>query len=407
MSVVNTQLSNEQAPKFLKLNNPIKNYAWGCADLLPDLFDVDNQESEPLAEVWMGAHPGGSSTLTLGNNELSLADFIALDKPAILSPVTEKHFGELPYLFKILTAQKALSIQVHPDKFTAEQGFQREQEQGIDLGDFRRNYKDANHKPELVYALGEFQAMNGFRSFEAIINNVREVNIPQLEAALQAFESDLSANGLERFFVRMLTMQGQEKEQVLAALVAYSTQHQHDETHALICSLAEQYPNDIGLLCPLLLNVITLQPGDSMYLSARTPHAYVKGACLEIMANSDNVLRAGLTAKHIDIDELVNGTTFDPRSLDSLLLRPSVVDGSSYYSIPVEDFRFEIHMPNNGKTYQVNSAEIVLAIDCDTTLTHGNGESMTIVKGESLFIPAYSQNYEIKSEGRVARAFCA
>lgn len=159
MSGVNTQLFNEQAPKFLKLNNPIKNYAWGCADLLPNFFDVENQESEPLAEVWMGAHPGGSSTLILGNDELSLADFIALDKSAILSPVTEKHFGELPYLFKILTAKKALSIQVHPDKSTAEQGFQREQDQGIELGDFRRNYKDANHKPELVYALGEFQAM--------------------------------------------------------------------------------------------------------------------------------------------------------------------------------------------------------------------------------------------------------
>ncbi|MFG0605154.1 mannose-6-phosphate isomerase, class I [Vibrio mimicus] len=400
MSVVSTS-----SPKFLKLNNPIKNYAWGCADLLPDLFNVENKDAQPLAEVWMGAHPGGSSTLTFDENELTLADFIALDKPAILSSMTDKHFGELPYLFKILTAQKALSIQVHPDKSTAQQGFQREQEQGIDLGDFRRNYKDANHKPELVYALSEFQAMNGFRSFESIIENFKRVSIASLNPWLQAFELDVSPKGLESFFISLLQIDGEEKDTVLTELVKYAEQHQDKETFALICSLAEQYPSDIGLLCPLMLNVITLQPGDSMYLAARTPHAYVKGACLEIMANSDNVLRAGLTAKHIDINELVNGTTFEPRSLESLLLRPSVVDGSCYYSIPVDDFRFEVHLPDQSKTCQVNSAEILLAIEADATLTHSNGESITIAKGESTFIPAYSNKYKIKSKGRVARVF--
>lgn len=400
MSVVSTS-----SPKFLKLNNPIKNYAWGCADLLPDLFDVENKDAQPLAEVWMGAHPGGSSTLTFDENELTLADFIALDKPALLSSMTDKHFGELPYLFKILTAQKALSIQVHPDKSTAQQGFQREQEQGIDLGDFCRNYKDANHKPELVYALGEFQAMNGFRSFESIIQNFKQVNIAQLTSLRQVFESDLSAKGLENFFVSLLKIEGDEKQAVLAELVDYAKQHQDDEAFALICSLAEQYPNDIGLLCPLMLNVITLQAGESMYLAARTPHAYIKGACLEVMANSDNVLRAGLTKKHIDINELVNCTIFEPTCLETLLLHPNIEDGSRYYSIPVEDFRFEIHRPKNGKIYHVNSAEIVLAIDSDVTFTHRDGESKTIAKGESLFIPAYSLEYECKSNGCFARVF--
>ncbi|POB69388.1 mannose-6-phosphate isomerase, partial [Vibrio vulnificus] len=153
----------------------------------------------------------------------------------------------------------------------------REQQLGIPLDAAWRNYKDANHKPELVYALTDYQAMNGFRPFEEILVGFRQCHIPELNTYLEQFEQNTNEAGLRRFFVELLSMSDLRKQNALDQLVTYASLNQQQPTCQLIIELAEQYPNDVGLFAPLLLNVITLKPGEAMFLNARTPHAYIKG----------------------------------------------------------------------------------------------------------------------------------
>ncbi|EIV8652516.1 mannose-6-phosphate isomerase, class I [Vibrio parahaemolyticus] len=398
---------------FFKLNNPIQNYAWGSKTALQELFEIENPNQEPQAEIWMGAHPNGCSKIQFEGEDLFLSDFIAKDKAKILSTNTEQRFGTLPYLFKVLSAENALSIQVHPNKFEAEHGFAKEEELGIELSAPNRNYKDVNHKPELVYALTPYQAMNGFRAYTEIVllfsKVIEKSNLPVIHQLLEAFKKNLTATGLEAFFIGILSLKGEAKEASIQGLVEYAKAYQQtsikNDLGTLIVELNKSYPGDIGLFAPLMLNVLTLSPGEAMFLDARTPHAYLKGTGLEIMANSDNVLRAGLTPKHIDVVELARCTLFEEKSSDSLLLTPEVFGNRLSYSVPVSDFKFDCLMKSNDERVVMQSAEILLAIDSSLTLHHASGETLTLSRGESVFIPAYVKEYSINSKGRVARAY--
>lgn len=344
-----------------------------------------------------------------------MSELIKQNQPAYLSAETAAKFGDLPFLFKILAAEHALSIQVHPSKQDAEVGFEKEQSAGIPLNASHRNYKDPNHKPELVYALTSYQAMNGFRSYAEIIEAFSLCDIDELRAPLDAFKREINSQGLRDFFVHILTMEGETKERALKQLLAHASRQSEQCTDSeqgtdsdvfkLILDLSTQYPGDVGLFAPLLLNVITLQPGEAMFLSARTPHAYIKGTGLEIMANSDNVLRAGLTPKHMDVEELVKCTDFVPKPFNSLVLEPNANGCQSLYPVPVADFSFSILNQPNNEVVEANSAEILMAIDADLTLVSDNGETLTAAKGQSVFVPAYVGHYRIQSAGRVARAF--
>ncbi|HFQ5006467.1 TPA: mannose-6-phosphate isomerase, class I [Vibrio vulnificus] len=398
---------------FFKLDNPVKNYEWGSKTAIQSLFGIDNPNGEPQAEIWMGAHPNGCSTVSIDGESVLLSKLIQSNHEGILSKATAEQFGELPYLFKVLAAGQALSIQVHPSKEEAEVGFAREEAQGIDRSAAQRNYRDPNHKPELVYALTPYQAMNGFRAFDDILarftHMVGAVHMPTVQALLEVFKANKTSYGLEAFFTGLLSLQGDDKLQSLAALLEYVKLHQKQDLEEDLCSLvlelAQSYPSDIGLFAPFMLNVLTLKPGQAMYLDARTPHAYLKGAGLEIMANSDNVLRAGLTPKHIDVDELAKCTLFEEKPVESLLCQPET-DGDYYhYPVSVPDFNFDCFMQADDIVVQLCSAEILFAIDCDATLSHKSGEKITITKGESVFIPAYAQEYTLSSKGRVARAY--
>ncbi len=398
--------------KFFPMTNVIQHYAWGSTSSINQLFDIKNPSAEPQAEVWMGAHPNGCSTVGYGEHATKLSTLIDCNHRLFLSEQIANRFGELPYLFKILAAEKALSIQVHPNKAQAERGFAVEQQQGIPLDAANRNYKDPNHKPELVYALTSYQAMNGFRSIDQIIANFEQLAIPEIKAWLDELKANLTPQGLATFFSALLSMTGQQKDQALAKLSSYAneyakkyTNQSDDPLFALIAELEHQYPGDVGLFAPLLLNVITLEPGQAMFLDAETPHAYIKGTGLEIMANSDNVLRAGLTPKFMDIDELVACTRFDEKPFDSLLLQPNKSDDIWDYPIPVDDFKFSIIQHSHQRIMYTHSAEILLPLDQGMTLTHPDGESCVIEKGQSVFIPAYAQSYQIECAGRVARAY--
>ncbi|ROV58414.1 mannose-6-phosphate isomerase, class I [Vibrio ponticus] len=389
---------------FFPMTNVIQNYAWGSTTSVNQLFGIENPNGEPQAEVWMGAHPNGCSMVESQGTTTKLSELIGSDMNAFLSEKVAKRFGELPYLFKILAAEKALSIQVHPNKQQAEAGFAREEQQGIELSAANRNYKDPNHKPELVYALTSYQAMNGFRATEEIIANFTRLDIPELATLLAGLVENQTAQGLSDFFSGLLSLQGENKDKALTALLTYANNSQ-DPLMALIVELETQYPGDIGLFVPLTLNIITLEPGQAMFLDAETPHAYIKGTGLEIMANSDNVLRAGLTPKYMDIEELVACTIFEEKPFDTLLLEPNVNDEVLEYPIPVEDFKFAIIPSSTARTIEIDSAEILLPLDGTMTLTHSNGQSCVIEKGQSVFIPAYAEHYTLECQGRVARAY--
>lgn len=387
------------------MDNKIQNYDWGSRTAIQDLFGFANQAQQPQAEVWMGTHPNGCSMVKQGSTHVSLSELIKQDPSALLSQSTAKTFGDLPFLFKILAADKALSIQVHPNKQDAELGYAKEQELGVPLSAFNRNYKDANHKPELVYALTEYQAMNGFRPFDEIIAGFRLCDIPEINGYLEQFERNPNQDGLCHFFVEILSMKEARKLNAVDHLLSYAAMNQARPVYALILDLAEQYPNDVGLFAPLLLNVITLKPGEAMFLCARTPHAYIKGTGLEIMANSDNVLRAGLTPKHMDVEELVKCTDFVPKPINTLLTQAEISGCEHHFPVPVQDFQFSVFQAPKEQRVEMSSAEILMPIDADVTLLAQSGETLVLGKGQSAFIPAYVGTYRLSCEGRVARAF--
>lgn len=390
---------------FFLLNNVIQDYAWGTHDALNTLFNIPNPMNIPQAEIWMGAHPNGCSKISVEGKEVFLSDYISSDKNAILGEKTARLFGELPYLFKVLSAGKALSVQVHPSKAQAEKGFDKEERAGVALDARFRNYKDPNHKPELVYALTDYQAMNGFREHAEIISFFKALNIEILNDIVDAFEKNQNEQGLSTFFETLLSFNDPQKETCVSKLIAFVSARQTDPLYGLILTLSDQYPGDIGLFSPLILNTLTLKPGEAMFLDACTPHAYIKGTGLEIMANSDNVLRAGLTPKYMDVPELISCTRCVPISKDTIRFEPEHENQAKHYPAPVSDFKFSVYHETQKTPLYTQSAEILIAISAPLILEHKSGEHITLQKGESVFIPAFACEYVATCVGEFARAY--
>lgn len=369
-------------PSFYRLRNGIKNYAWGSRTALNTLFGVPNPDEQPQAEMWMGAHPAGCSEIETGSDSVSLLDAIAQSPESVLGARAMERFGQLPFLLKILAAETALSIQVHPDKRQAEEGYAQ---QGNQVGE---DYNDANHKPELVYAITPFMAMNDFRPFQETVNHFLRLNAPELMSALAEFRGNLTGEGFKHFFVSLMQLDQREKENVLTQLQACLDSGGFTHLQSFITRLMRDYPGDIGILAPLFLHCITLEPGEAMFLRAGTLHAYVHGTAVEVMACSDNVLRAGLTPKKINLPELVKCTVFRETQEQELRLSSNDTGTERNYSVPVEDFCFSVIGNCQQKRVDVDSAQILLVLDGVTTLRHMNDEEMTLYAGQSVFIPA-------------------
>jgi mannose-6-phosphate isomerase len=389
-----------------KLDNVIQNYPWGSKSSFSKLFNVPNLEGLPQAELWMGAHPNGCSQTFDGK---LLSEIIASKPRDVLGERSYNLFGELPFLFKVLAAEAPLSIQVHPNKAKSELGFARENSLGISLGDPKRNYKDPNHKPELVYALTPYKAINGFRPIAVIVELFEAFKIDSLSPDIQSLAFNPTSEQLKEFFHRVMSLSGSEKEQVLMELLV---SRELDGLSKLALEAKEYieqfnnfYPSDIGILAPLMFNTIELQPGEAMFLYAETPHAYVSGTALEIMANSDNVLRAGLTPKHIDVLELIDNTKFEPIAPKNLLMEPENNQGRLVYPVPVEDFSFDIvYVELVTGPQQLNSAEILFCLEGNVAISSGN-EKLTLAKGESIFISCDAKEYLYSGQGIIARAY--
>lgn len=376
-------------PSFYRLRNGIKNYAWGSRTVLNTLFGVPNPDEQPQAEMWMGAHPAGCSEIEIGSDSVSLLEAIAQSPASVLGARTVEKFGQLPFLLKILSAETALSIQVHPDRHQAEEGYAQ---QGNRAGE---DYNDANHKPELVYAITPFMAMNGFRPFQETVNHFLRLNAPELMPALAEFRGSLTGEGFKHFFVSLMQLAQREKDSVLKQLQVCLDSGGFTHLQSFITRLMRDYPGDIGILAPLFLHCITLEPGEAMFLRAGTLHAYVHGTAVEVMACSDNVLRAGLTPKKINLPELMKCTVFKETKEQELRLSPNDTGTEQHYSVPVEDFCFSVIGNCQQKRVDVNSAQILLVLSGITTLRDTNGDEMMLFAGQSVFIPAFTASYSI------------
>lgn len=384
-----------------KMDNPIKDYPWGSYTAINELYNISNIANKPQAEMWMGCHPNGSSQLVdEENNKLNIADFIKQTPESILGEAFKK-FGELPFLFKVLAADKPLSIQVHPSKSRAEEGYAAENAAGIEISSPNRNFKDPNHKPELVFAVTPFNALNGFRPFKDIVESFDALTLVPLQNEISEFKQSPAGDTLRALFETLLALKGEAKKAAITELLTYAeTQTSH--IFETIKQLAEVYPGDMGVFAPLLLNVVSLNPGEAMFLYAETPHAYLQGVALEVMANSDNVLRAGLTPKYIDIDALISNIRFDVTEPEKILMQPEISENLAVYPIPVQDFSFSIlnnTEPMNTEV-QIPSASVLF---CE----HGSFDvscaknTVSVMKGESVFVPAASCTVSVNGSGRI------
>ncbi|WP_135441623.1 mannose-6-phosphate isomerase, class I [Vibrio tasmaniensis] len=392
---------------LFKLDNVIQNYAWGSKDSINQLFGIVNPNQEPQAEIWMGAHPNGCSKVDDTGEPLS--HMIDENRIDVLGGYTAARFGELPFLFKVLAAETPLSIQVHPNKRKSELGFERENALGIPLNASNRNYKDPNHKPELVYALTFYKAMNGFRPIDDIIVLFEEADIPSLAIELNVLKANADCDSLKSFFSAIMSLEGDRKASALNELYAAHARPAKTvmgrEALQYSIEFKQHYPGDIGLFAPLMLNTVELAPGEAMFLFAETPHAYVQGTGLEIMANSDNVLRAGLTPKYIDVPELIDNTIFEPIKPEDIRLKPVLKEGKMSYPIPVDDFGFDIlSATDESKSQYLRSAEILFCVEGEATVT-SEGRSVSLKPGESVFVSSNSSVYQYQGNGILARAF--
>ncbi len=392
-----------------RLQNPIQNYPWGSTTALTELFGIDNASREPQAEIWMGAHPNGCSSVKVHDRDTLLSDLITQAPEKVLGATVNKTFGGLPYLLKILAAAEPLSIQVHPEKSKAEAGFERENHRGIPLTANHRNYKDPNHKPELIYALTPYLAMNAFRPIDETIELFEVADCSSLMAAMSELKGHTDADHLQKFFCFILKLDGKQKKEALQQLLNGLESKGHNDLHrtafATVSLLAEYYPDDIGLFSPLFLNVIELKPGEAMFLNAETPHAYLRGTGIEIMANSDNVLRAGLTPKHMDVEELIANTRFKSIPASELLTKPEQNGMVTQFPVPVSDFIFEIvtlGKDSDLHKQHVDGPEILLCIAGSISVTRGK-TILTLTVSESCFVEACTDDYQLSGCGQVVR----
>lgn len=392
-----------------RLKNKIQEYEWGSRTNIAELMGKPAPSDKPQAELWMGAHSKAPSRVNLNGQWLSLETAIDDNPAGILGQTTAARFAnKLPYLFKVLAAAKPLSIQAHPNLVQAKKGFKRENDDGIPLDAPRRNYKDNNHKPEILCALKPFQALCGFRKIEEILLNMDHWCRLEMAAEIKNLEINSTSAGLQEFFEVLMTMDSDRKNRVIREVLHSAHRRpKEDPLRKAILSLYQEYPSDIGVLAPLYLNLVQLNPGEAMYLPAGQLHAYIEGLGMELMANSDNVLRGGLTPKHVDVPELLKTLTFEGQDVEKLSPE-KVRTGELAYTTPAREFVLSIisvkaDLPFLSGTNR--SVEILLCTDGDLVIKNsGSGETLTLARGMSVMIAAALEKYSVEGEGILYKA---
>ena len=385
------------------LKNTIQKYAWGSYTAIPDLLGNDSPANTPQAELWMGAHPKAPSKVKCNGKWRSLLELIDKNSQDILGETAAKKFkNRLPYLFKVLAAAKPLSIQAHPSSVQAKEGFERENRLGIPLDAPNRNFKDDNHKPECICALTSFWALNGFRKISDMIFLMDKICPTGLKNHFDLFRQQPDPRGLKEFFKDLMIMDPTTKKQIIDDAVKNANQlKEKNRAYQCMIDLYEEYPSDIGVLSPIILNLICLKPGQAMFLGAGTLHAYLDGVGIELMANSDNVLRGGLTPKHVDVKELLNILDFEEREINILDMKR--INPCEYrYESHAEEFALSIIKVKTDMDYyspDKRCVEILLCTDGDALVTDlAENKCVHVKKGMSILIPAVVKKYGIKGD---------
>lgn len=391
------------------LKNPAMKYAWGSPSAIPELLGIDNPAGEPWAELWMGAHPKAPSEILVDGRWEGLAEFIRNHPTKVLgTDAADRFHATLPFLFKVLAAARPLSIQAHPTREQARQGFAEENRMGIPLDAPNRNFKDDNHKPECICALTPFTGLNGFRSPDDILENVAILGIPSLDRKLAPLRRGSEAEGMRTAFQRLMATEAAETASLLSEAVAAARRCRNpDPAFDWMVRLHDAYPADIGVLSPILMNLVTLEPGRAMFLPAGAPHAYLDGVGIEIMANSDNVLRGGLTPKHLDVDRLMSVLRFEPTAVDILTPRP-VSPVESVYPTPAEEFRLSVLQPKPEQGESILPGGTVQVLLCTrgrcTISDPRSGQAQEMGKGASVLVTASAPAVGIRGDATLYRA---
>ena len=401
-------------PVFLE--GKIQHYEWGGTDFISGLLGRRNETGEPNAELWIGAHPNAPSAARLNGASVSLRDLIAADPAGLLGAEAAARFnGELPYLYKVLDARKMLSIQAHPTKKQGEEGFARENAAGIPLNAKNRNYKDDNHKPEVHVALTEFWMLHGFRPLEEIAAALFEV--PEFKDLMPDFGGRLEKAGkddaarrqlLRELYEKVMTLPQERVDGILNPLIdrlKRSAPFAKSQREFWVLRAAEHFPlpggrRDRGIFSIYLLNLLGLKPGQGTFQAAGALHAYLEGANMELMANSDNVLRGGLTPKHVDVPELLRTLTFESGPAEVLDGSPRS-DTERVYPTPAPEFeisRIEVAPGREHSSRPGHGADTLVVLEGEAELKWGSG-STSLRRGQIAFAP-YGLPYSLRSASR-------
>lgn len=390
------------------LKNWIKRYAWGSKTAIPELLG-ESPDGDPQAELWMGAHPTAPSSAYIDGRWVPLTQLIETDPESVLGKhAAKKYNNQLPFLFKVLAADMPLSIQAHPDSLQAKEGFSREKAAGIPLESEKRNYKDGNHKPECICALTPFWVLNGFRPIRDILFYLGRICPEGLGGDLSALADRQNPQALKELFQGLMTKPDDAVTLISEEAFRQSKlQEDDDPVFSWIIRLHETHPRDIGVLAPAFLNLVLLKPGEAMFLSAGRLHAYLQGIGLEIMANSDNVLRGGLTPKHVDIPELLHVLRFKD-TIPEVLKPVQGSQGIRRYITPAEEFDLsEITVDGNmrfGNRFD-SGVEILFCLRGGARASDGSdGGELALSKGMSMIVPASVAEYTLEGNAIFYRA---
>ncbi|MFI1722844.1 mannose-6-phosphate isomerase, class I [Streptomyces sp. NPDC020489] len=377
-----------------RLDNTIRPYAWGSTTAIPELLGVA-PSGEPQAEMWMGAHPGAPSRTARG----TLVEVIEADPEGELGARTVARFGpRLPFLLKVLAAGAPLSLQVHPDLAQAKEGYADEERRGIPIDAGHRNYKDANHKPELICALTEFDGLCGFRAPDQTADLLAGLGVDSLKPYVDLLHAHPEDAALREVLTAVLGADREEMARTVGETAAACARL--GGAYAPYADIAHHYPGDPGVIAAMLLNHVRLQPGEALFLGAGIPHAYLSGLGVEIMANSDNVLRCGLTPKHVDVPELLRVVRFE--AADPGVLRPEASpDGEEVYETPIDEFRLSRYvLPEGGAAHDLTRPTPQILLCTAGSVRAGEHR---LGPGQSVFVPA-GEKAEVTGTGTVFRA---
>jgi mannose-6-phosphate isomerase len=353
-----------------KITNQALPYAWGSRTLISDHLAIE-ATGGPMAEIWFGTHRG-SLARDFETPATTLLDLRA-DQP-------------LSFLLKILAADSPLSIQAHPNRAQAAEGFERENLAGISLSAAHRNYRDAGHKPEMIVALSEFEALCGFRSVEYIRELLEDIqSYPAAEdlKAAAAHWQTLLDDSLRTLFSHLLN----SRESFGVLSVALAALANFDSRFEMCLRLNEIYPGDPGVFIALMMNHVHLHPGQALYLPAGNIHAYLSGLGVEIMAASDNVLRGGLTAKHIDVAELEAIVDFDATAIE-FVKQVEIAAGLVEFQTEADDFilyRVEPSAQRVLADLQLGEDAVILCTAGEVAVSNSLGERLVLQRGEAAY----------------------